>query len=514
MELKVNKEDIFSSEIILRKSQEQPIELDYVLPDYQPEIFRIAKCFVTPALSSYSINGSTLTYELGVTAKVLYFSEESDGISTVEQRLVFTKNTELDVISANPEISIIPTVSYVNCKAANKRRIDLRGAVSVSITVKDMSVTQVISDVFGMGTMVHKREAALPVKHLYSEERITVNEEFELGVSKPDIDSIISCDGVILSVDRKVIANKAVAKGEAAVNIFYTCENCRIEPMQFTLPFSKIVDIEGVDERFETYVEAELLSCEVVPRSDSEGRNTAVECHGEIILRCYADLAENTLIADDVYSTEYETSAERSEIRADCIPMRINESVSAKVSVKKADEPIATVYGVKSDVKNCSFTVDSGGISCFGTGVFTLMAGTDDSNTGKTVFVDKEEPLNFTLPCENITQGSIISLKLVPVTVSYNILPDSAVDIKADYRIIGSITPSVKLTALTDVTVDETSAAARDRECALKLYFADKGESVWDIAKKYRASASAVMEENDLDTEDIAESIMLVIPMT
>ena len=43
MELKVNKEEICASETALKTKQEQALELDYVLPDYYPEIFKILK---------------------------------------------------------------------------------------------------------------------------------------------------------------------------------------------------------------------------------------------------------------------------------------------------------------------------------------------------------------------------------------------------------------------------------------------------------------------------------------
>ena len=41
MEWKINRERIPVTERILDETQEQGVELDYVLPDYDPEIFRI-----------------------------------------------------------------------------------------------------------------------------------------------------------------------------------------------------------------------------------------------------------------------------------------------------------------------------------------------------------------------------------------------------------------------------------------------------------------------------------------
>ena len=92
MELKINREELCSSELILKTKQEQSIELDYVLPDYYPEIFKILKCFTSPKIASYSVSGSKLTYELCVNIKIAYNDENSCTVHVVDQKMMFTKS--------------------------------------------------------------------------------------------------------------------------------------------------------------------------------------------------------------------------------------------------------------------------------------------------------------------------------------------------------------------------------------------------------------------------------------
>ena len=48
MDLKINREMIAVNECIFNGVQEQSVELDYILPDYYPDIFKLVKCCVTP----------------------------------------------------------------------------------------------------------------------------------------------------------------------------------------------------------------------------------------------------------------------------------------------------------------------------------------------------------------------------------------------------------------------------------------------------------------------------------
>ena len=58
--------------------------------------------------------------------------------------------------------------------------------------------------------------------------------------------------------------------------------------------------------------------------------------------------------------------------------------------------------------------------------------------------------------------------------------------------------------------MDEEKPVERDGDYALKLYFADDGEDIWDIAKKYKTSVSAVMEENDLGGDSVSGRMLLI----
>ena len=63
------------------------------------------------------------------------------------------------------------------------------------------------------------------------------------------------------------------------------------------------------------------------------------------------------------------------------------------------------------------------------------------------------------------------------------------------------------------MTFDDSVKKIRDGDYALKLYYGIEGEDVWEIAKRYSTSVRAVMEENELDSELLSESGMLLIPI-
>ena len=221
MNLKVNKEPVRFTEKICGCTQEQSIELDYVLPDYYPEIFRIIKCCAEPKITSCAANGDRITYELTVCLKIIYCSENSSRPEAIDQKLVYSRTVNLDRSVDSPSVYISAEADHINCRAVNRRRIDIRGAVTISINAFGDCETDVVSEVFGGNVQLKTRSCLCPSSIIRTSRRVTVSDEFDLGADAPPIGSILRASAEIVSSDKKTIASKVAAKGELKISIAY-----------------------------------------------------------------------------------------------------------------------------------------------------------------------------------------------------------------------------------------------------------------------------------------------------
>lgn len=515
MDLKLNKEEITASEVIFDGTQEQSVELDYVLPDYYPEIFRILKCMTTSGIVSYSINGDRLTYEMYVCIRVLYCSENSNAVRSVEQKLTYTKNVELGRTAVNPKVCITPQTDYINCRAVNQRRLDIRGAVTIKVKVYDLDKKEIICDASGGGIQLKKLPITYPANKLYTTKRINITEEFDLGMSKPPIIDILRSDAVIASNDKKVIANKLVAKGEVYINMLYTCEkdgNDSAEAMQFTLPFSQIIDMEGIDERYNCNVQAEVISCDIEPRSDGDGNSKVAECNLSILITCSAHRIASADLAVDEYSTAYKTESVKNDVKIELPPQPVNTTFVVKGTLDYPDGGIDCIYDVWCETNNILPRPDpeNSQIIISGNAKYTVMAKNSD---GLPILIEKEEPFTANISAENITDMSFADITLVPISCSYNLASDSSIEAKAEIKVIGTVENSMNISGITDIAVDKNETLNKNSNYALKLYFTDENEDLWEIAKKYGTSVSAIMEENEIEDDMISSSGMILIPI-
>lgn len=515
MDFKLNRETVPAAESIFDGIQEQSLELDYILPDYCPDIFRLVRCDTVPVITDWSVNGDRLTYELRCDVHILYCGEEGGEIQAVHQRRSFTKTVELGRSCEDPTVRLVPKTDHVNFRAVNKRRFDLRGAISVKIAVTGEQEQEVVSDAFGMNIQLKKAPVRFAAKKLHAEKNVQLSEDIELSAAQPDVTGILSCRCIASECERKLISGKLLAKGDAEIRLLYSCDTedgAGVEPMSFSVSYSQIIDIDGLDESFECTVVPEVVSCDITVSADKDGNNRVLRCETELRLCCRAVKTASVMVAEDAFSTVYPCNVLLSEIKAEQIPVVYDEGFRLSAKIADGDSVPKTIYAMWSEPKNINTRIGDDGRSVVISGMLAYsMAAKDKADM--IVMPDRDEAFEETIALPDDISGSSVTAEVRVGDVSYDISAEGVLTAKAEVSVRLLVYSSSLVNAVTDIAVDDSTRKQRDGDYAIKLYFGIENENVWDIAKRYSTSVAAVMEENDLTGERLENGGMLLIPI-
>ena len=515
MNFKLNRETIPAAECIYDGIQEQGVELDYILPDYYPDIFRLVRCEIIPVITGYSVSSDRLNYELRCDIRILYCSEGGSLLQCVSQRQSFSKSVELGKSCETPEITLTPKTDHVNFRAVNKRRLDLRGAVSVKIHIAGDKNQEIISDAFGMNIQMKKMPVRFAAKKVYIDKTLQISEETELAAVQPNVINIISCRCSTAECEKKMISGKLLAKGDVNVNLLYSCEKegeGAIEPVSFTLPYSQIIDIDDIDDSFECSVVPEVICCDITPSAGKNGENRVLRCESELRLQCRAVKTASVMLGTDAYSTVYPCEVSASEVRVEQLPLIYSEGFRSNAAIAEGENVPQTIYAMWCTPKNINTRIAEDGCSVIISGMLTYSMAAKDMG-GMIVMPDKDEAFEETINLGDDIDGCSVSAEITVREVSYNISPEGALTAKADISARISVFSCSSVKALTDIAVDDSEKKQRDGDYAIKLYYGVPNEEVWDIAKRYSTGVNAIMEENELPGEKLENGGMLLIPI-
>lgn len=514
MDLILNHESFVSNEIAFDGSCEQSVELDYILPDYLPDIFRILKCSFNPKIISHSINGEKLVFDLTMCIRILYLSNDSSSINCIEQKQNYTKTVDLPCTPENPCFKITPCVDYVNCRVVNSRRLDIRGAVTTKIVLECEKSTNIVSNAKGLNVQLKKEFVTFPAKRLTAAKRITITEEVELGQTKGKINSVIKSDCIINNFDKKIIANKMIIKGEAKVSLLYNCDPENDEPqvietIKFSVPFSQIIDIEGITEQYQAMTNISVASLELIP--NKSGDKNEIECEVILFINCVAFRYDTLELATDAYSTKYLCDFDCADIKLEKQPIEVKENQTIKAELSCSDSEISTAIDVWAKPYNiqCKYNTEKRSFVIFGNIEIGAVA-KDENNCP--LYLEDTISFEHCLD-ENIDENSVADINVHIDNCTFTIASSDTIEIKAELFIYGYIKELDSRRLITNINICEDNIKEREHCYAIKLYYADKDEDIWEIAKKFSTSVSAIAQENELTDSTRLQKGMLLIPI-
>ncbi|MDR1754018.1 MAG: DUF3794 domain-containing protein [Eubacterium sp.] len=515
MELNVSKEPVYLCEVLYDGQTEQGVEFDYVLPDYYPDIFKILKCTLTHCVVSYSVSGSQLFCDGVVYIKVLYLSAKSNSIQCIEQRYTYSKTIDLPKSVDNASVSMKPKTDYCNCRAVSGRRIDVRGAVSCKVKVIANKETEMITDAKGLGVETKNSTLSYCGKKLFTSHQFVSREDIETGADKEGVTSIVHHDVCVQVTDYKVIANKVVVKGEALIKALYTNSkdgnDDAVEVMEAVIPINQIVDLDGITDEYLCYIVMRVMDCDLEVRPADVGDTRIFACNLTVECNIAAHLEKKVSPLSDLYSTHYETGFNVSTIKTETMPKILSEQLNWKSTVECTEGTLEAIYDTRCELVN---------VTCRPRGDSELILSGQANiqvigklNSGAPVVIEKTEPFEITIRAENLSGEHTVEHLLQIIHINFSITTDNRVDIRINMLLNACLYKICSIDVVSDISVHEDKPKVISKDYALKLYFAESGEEVWGIAKRYNTSASAIMSENDLDSEKVLSPIMLLIPI-
>jgi hypothetical protein len=521
LQLNLNKEPVFLNEVVYDGQTEQGVEFDYVLPDYYPDIFKVLKCTLTPAIISHSVSGSQLFCDGVVYIKVLYLTAGSSRIYCIEQRITYSKT--IDLAKNTPVESAVVTVSpktdYCNCRATSGRRIDVRGAVSCKIRVTCARKTEMITGAEGLGVETKKTALSYCGEKLMTSRQFVSREDIETGASASGAISIIHHDANIAVTDFKVIANKVIVKGEAQIKALYIIggmdddddSSNRTEVMEAVIPVSQIMDLEGVTENHICFVNFSVMDCDLEVRPGEAGETRIFACDLTLDCSVTAHLESNVSPISDIYSTEFETSFTVATIKAETLPHIISQQLNFRSMIESSEGDLSEIFDARCEVSNVVARA-RGANELTITGQINMQAiGALDG--GMPVFIEKSEPFELVTEVPVLSSEYTIEPNLQVIQVSSSLAGENKVEIKVLLSLNACLYMINSINVIRDITVNQEKPKDKSADYALKLYYAEDGEDIWSIAKRYNTSADAIITENDLEGDRIEIPSMLLIPI-
>ncbi len=514
MDWKTGYKEIPVRRIVWDEVQEQDFSEGFVLPDYEPEIFRVISCDAEPRVTDYRYSSGRLNYELTVTIRVLYSGDNGTVLGSVCRTVTMNKSADIPE-GENIAFYFSPRTDYRNCRAAGKRRLDVRGAVSVRVRGCAESKHKVITSIEDRDSshktgIELKTQAVKALSQVKTAVRnITLTEETDLGAGKEEAQTLLRCSASAVQGECSIIAGKAVVRGELEADILYKSVQGNLESMHLTLcPYSQIIDAEDIDEGCTAIAECTVTEFTVKPVSGSK----ALSCTASLRIVCTICRSAVLQAVTDAYSTKYKCTCKSEPVTVSAEPVPLNQNFPVCCDIAPGENPPKQIHDLRCTVRNLSLEplAQQGKIRVCGMLSTGILA---EDSEGGIYLTEREEAFEELVAVPVKAEEFMIFAQGEAEHCSYHLSAEGGISVKCGVVLKGMLYPQSSVQVLTEAVLSDEKADTAPSSCALRIYYGTEGESVWDIAKRAGTKAQAIIDENELTGEVLRKSGMLLIPI-
>lgn len=514
---------------------------DFLLPDYLPDAKKILRTAVTPRLRGRFLGSGCLEYDGTLSCDLLYFAEDCR-LRCASFELPFEGKFESEEITGDCVDLLSPLLSGVTCRMQGPRKFNLRckAGAKALLFCRDS-----VMPVLAPGT---DGESGKAIETLLREGRgvnvtdlleteLTCSEDLPLEKTMPPIDGIVSTHAEVLFDRVRPGSDGVTLRGRAELECLYYTETGggetapaesggdeiapgapgaprseKTAPKESYTVFRRSIPLEEVLDGF-TVAEGDrnencrvaafgcVQSLKVTPAEDENGqmRTFEVDLVYSADVRCFAELPVQ--ITEDAYSLRESCALTKTKLHmtegADCFSggFSTSETVEWKTAGGRIDELLSLQILPKFSETP---TATRRGDALFQGEAQVSAAGLDREGN--------PQLLTFTLPlrCESdipMTEGEQVNAEISAVCVNPRVRFDpEGMSLDFETFLTAELLREKEIECVTGIAPGgaDGEEARRGAEGEAILFYPDKGETLWDAAKRYRVTRDALAFENAL----------------
>lgn len=478
-----------------------------IVPDYCPDIARIADACACLFVRGRSVSEGKLTVTGSVRVTLLYIAEGSQGLRSLEYTIPVEKTEKLP--EGCERAAVEGRICSVDVRALNPRKLFTRLELEWRATPYCRMTMTTCGEIaerqeYSVQTLSEKHDVSLI--RAVSDKDFVFSDEFSLPGGSESIADILCSRIKARITEAKSVGSKAVIKGTACISLLYASPDGKLCSYAEELPFSQILDGAAIEESENYSVSAslDLSGCEIHTTSEGgEGRGVSVKLfmNAFVVLRS----TETVECIIDLYSTAYELDA-----KTECVELW--QEPEAQHITQNVREQLETGMEVRSvlstDVCFGSPCVVKNGAQAAVSVAATLSALYMDESGS--VFSVKRR-LDVTANAD-VGEGAQVSVEDVcagDISANINSL---GIELRfpAEFTVVSLSAPQCRcLASLTAAPLGSEGGG----EPSLVLRALGESESLWDVAKQYRTTVEEILSANELTDGAVPEiGSMLLIP--
>lgn len=248
------------------------------------------------------------------------------------------------------------------------------------------------------------------------------------------------------------------------------------------------------------------VMCEAVEDNDGDMRVAEVDIDVTASLRGVE--MTDIEVLEDCFIPYMDTVCEREKLTVSETVQRpsVQNTIREIIDFPSNAPAVMGVYNVMTDAVITKAELQRNKLICEGR-IDAYILYLADSEESPVYSIKKDIKFSYMIDCEIVSSPVQIDARAVVKHISYNLNSGGDLELRCILAIDAKLIRKIELSNITDIKTEE-----KEKRSGIIIYFTKSGESVWDVAKKYRVTRDEIRRFNSVEDDRLSAGTKLFIP--
>lgn len=480
----MDKNNVVINKKIFGTSKSFEVIGDIIVPDIKPDIVSIINTNANSYIYKEDISGGKIRFDGNVDTYIVYLADNGENRS-IQTTLNFAESIEDSSIFEGAIVKDKVFIEQIEAKVLNERKISIKANLKLNAEVYEKIDVEIPSN-FDTDKDTQIRKETLEIKSIVGVNKVRTGVKEDIAVdSSIQVAEILKTSIEISNIENKISYNKVLAKADGNIKIVFLTEDGKISVVETKIPIMSFIDIENVSDSHICNVEYTIRN--MLFKANNVEMHS-INCQIDFEVNCEVYEPKTIDVIQDMYGirNNIEFTKKDVEVELNSDPKQEIVNLNERVQV----EDILNIYDISVRPSVVSKNTSSGMCNYECEASLDIFYEADNRNgiNVKTIklpfmikFDEGDGDINFS-----------ISKKVFTVR-------DGNVDLEVQIFAMQANTAMKNVSIIENVEIKD---AEDESDYKMFMYFVKQGDTIWNIAKKFRVSMQDIIKLNNLENPD------------
>ena len=512
----LNKENVCMGEKSIPLFSQAYCEADVIVPDVYPDIAKIIQVSSTAGIVNKNCSNDRINID-GRTETVILYLGDDEMVYSISSNQQFSHIMDAKGAREGMYTEAEINVDNIDYTILNSRKLNVKVLMGIDANALEDVTSTICTSLNTDEAYEILNQHMTPYKTASRVcEQLCIREKLELPAGKPSIEKILRMDVCIRNKDHSVSTNKMIVKGTLVISTIYCSDiDGRIHCAEHEVPFTEIIAMADVTEDMKGILKLCInrVFCKSEPDDDGDNRFISMECI--ITANAKACYQFSTNVVKDVYCTQYPLKINKETTIVTKLAGENSSQVSVKDVITLGDDmpEILQIFNISPRAYLASSKIENNKVIIEGI-IESDIIYISDQTTSPINTHRHQQSFSHSFDMDGVNENMMCDVTIDIAHSSYTITLGREMDLRFVIQVNTNVLSNDELEYITDVQRDNAECFDLRKSYCIKIYFANKDDNLWSIAKKHRITKASLMELNNITSDsEIFDGRQLMIPI-